>query len=218
MGRPGDIQGIGDVEKPDLLFARLEDKEIDALRVRFSGTQKERKEAADAAAQAAALSPAEIAARFRARVDLRAAKIVEIKRHPDAEKLYIETVDLGTETRTIVSGLVPHYKEEELLGHTVVLVANLKPAMLRGVESKGMLLAGSEGKVVEVLFVDHARPGDRVTLAGTTGPAPSDQIDIDTFFTTPIGVEASRVVVGDAALECGGKPVVTAKVAKGRVK
>ena len=106
---------------------------------------------------------------FRQKVDLRAARIAEIKRHPDAEKLYIETVDLGAEKRTIVSGLVPHYKEEELLGHTVVLVANLKPALLRGVESKGMLLAASEGKTVEVLFVDHAQPGERVTLQG--GPA-----------------------------------------------
>jgi methionyl-tRNA synthetase len=214
----GSFAGIGDVEKPDLLFARLEDKEIDALRERFSGTQKERMEAADAAAKAAAPSPAEIAAKFRAGVDLRAAKIVEIKRHPDAEKLYIETVDLGTETRTIVSGLVPHYKEDELLGHTTIVVANLKAAVIRGVESRGMLLAASAGKVVEVLFVDHAQPGDRVTLAGTTESAPTDQIDIDAFFTMPIAVEASRVVVGDAALECGGKPVVTARVVKGRVK
>ncbi len=214
----GTFAGIGNVEKPELLFARLEDKQIDALRDRFSGTQKERKEAAEGAAPVPALSPTEIAARFRTTVDLRAAKIVEINRHPDAEKLYIEKVDVGGSTRTIVSGLVPHYKPEELLGHTVVLVANLKPAILRGVESQGMLLAGSEGKVVEVLFVDHAAPGDRVTLSGTTGPAPAEQIDVDTFFTMPIAVEASKVVVGDAALECAGKPVVTAKVAKGRVK
>jgi methionyl-tRNA synthetase len=225
------------VEKPDLLFARLEDKEIDALRIRFSGTQKERKDAADALAGAPAPTPAEIAGRFRAQVDLRVAKIVEIKRHPDAEKLYVETVDLGTETRTIVSGLVPHYKEEELLGRNVVLVANLKPAMLRGVESRGMLLAAQEARVVEVLFVDHARPGDRVTLAGgapggvPAGGAPGAaasleapavpvpaEIDIDTFFSMPIAVESFRVTVGDSALECAGKPIVTAKVAKGRVK
>ncbi len=213
----GTFKGIGTVEKPDLLFARLEDKEIEALRARFSGTQKERQDAADAAA-APVLSPAEIASRFRALVDLRAAKIVEVKRHPDAEKLYIETVDLGTEKRTIVSGLVPHYKEEELLGHTVVLVANLKPALLRGVESQGMLLAASEGKTVEVLFVDHAQPGDRVLLSGAAGDAPAGQIDIDTFFTMPIAAVDSRVRVGDADLVCGGKPVVTLKVSKGRVK
>jgi methionyl-tRNA synthetase len=215
----GTLSGIDKVEKPDLLFARLEDKEIDALRDRFSGTQKERSDAAAASAAAAAPAPAEIAARFRASVDLRAAKIVEIRRHPDAEKLYIETVDVGAEKRTIVSGLVPHYKEEELLGHTVVLVANLKPALLRGVESQGMLLAASEGKTVEVLFVDHAQPGDRVTLAGGPVPAgPSAQIDVDTFFATPIAAVDFRITVGDAVLECGGKQVVTTRVTKGRVK
>jgi methionyl-tRNA synthetase len=214
----GVLKGISDVQKPELLFARLEDKEIETLRLRFSGTQKERQEASDAAARAAVPSPAEIAARFRASVDLRAAKIVEIRRHPDAEKLYIETIDLGAERRTIVSGLVPHYKEEELLGHTVVLVANLKPALLRGVESQGMLLAASEGKMVEVLFVDHAKPGDRIVLSGGPSAESPVQIDIDAFFAMPIAAENSRVVVGDAGLEYEGKPLTTARVAKGRVK
>ena len=162
--------------------------------------------------------PSEIAARFRSTVDLRVAKIVEIARHPDAEKLYVETVDLGTERRTIVSGLVPHYKEEELKGHNIVLVANLKPAMLRGVESQGMLLAAQEGKTVEVLFVDHAQPGDRVVLSGPQVDANAAQIDIDTFFTMPISVNDFKVGVGDALLECGGKPVTAGKVSKGRVK
>ena len=224
----GSLKGISKVEKPELLFARLEDKEIEALRTRFSGTQKERQEAADAAAApsrapsgaptAPALSAAEIADKFRGTVDLRVAKIVEIARHPDAEKLYVETVDLGTERRTIVSGLVPHYGEEELKGHNIVLVANLKPAVLRGVESQGMLLAAQEGKTVEVLFVDHAQPGDRVVLSGPQSAANTAQIDIDTFFTMPISVNDFKVGVGDALLECGGKPVTAGKVSKGRVK
>ena len=216
----GRFEGIGKVEKPALLFARLEDKDIDALRVRFSGTQKERQDAADAVAAGGppAPTPAEVVEKFRGLVDLRVAKIVEIKRHPDAEKLYVETVDMGTEKRTIVSGLVPHYKEEELLGHNVVLVANLKPALLRGVESAGMLLAAQEGKTVEVLFVDHAAPGDRVVLTGPSVEANREQIDIDTFFTMPIAAVDSQVKVGNAALFCGGKPVVTARVVKGRVK
>jgi len=214
----GMLKGISEVQKPELLFARLEDREIEELRVRFSGTQKERLEAADAAAQAAGPSPAEVAARFRASVDLRAAKIVEIKRHPGAEKLYIETIDLGAERRTIVSGLVPHYQEEELLGHSVVLVANLKPALLRGVESQGMLLAASEGTTVEVLFVDHAKPGDRILLSGGASADSPAQIDIDAFFAMPITAENGRVMVGDAALECGGNPLATKRVSKGRVK
>jgi methionyl-tRNA synthetase len=216
----GVLNGIETVQKPDLLFARLEDKEIDALRTRFSGTQQERKdaEAAAAAAPVIAPSPQEIAAKFRSTVDLRAARIIDIKRHPDAEKLYVETVDLGTEQRTIVSGLVPHYKEEELKGHVIVLVANLKPALIRGVESKGMLLAASEGKTVEVLFVDHAVPGDRVLLGGGPSADAPAEIDIDAFFSMPVAAEDRRVVVGNAALECGGKPVETTRVVKGRVK
>jgi methionyl-tRNA synthetase len=127
-------------------------------------------------------------------------------------------VDLGTEKRTIVSGLVPYYKEEELLGHTIVLVANLKPAVLRGVESCGMLLAAQDGNTVEVLFVDHAKPGERVTLsAGAPGANPA-QIDADTFFSMPITVEGFKVAVGDAAVECAGRRVTSTRVSKGRVK
>jgi methionyl-tRNA synthetase len=81
-----------------------------------------------------------------------------------------------------------------------------------------MLLAASEGTTVEVLFVDHAQPGDRVTLAGTSGEAPAQEIDVDSFFTLPIAAVDSRVRVGDAGLECAGRPVVTVKVSKGRVK
>jgi hypothetical protein len=93
-----------------------------------------------------------------------------------------------------------------------------------------MLLAAQEAKVVEVLFVDHALPGDRVVLVGgapagvpadsaaVAAPAAPGEIDIDTFFSTPIAVDSFRVTVGDSALECAGKPVVTSKVAKGRVK
>jgi len=223
----GRLEGLGTLGKAELLFKRLEDPEIAALRERFSGTQKERAaaEAGGGAAEGAASggaavgpSPAEIAEKFRQTVDLRVATIVDIRRHPDAEKLYVETVDLGTEQRTIVSGLVPHYTEEELRGKSVVLVANLKPALIRGVESRGMLLAAQAGKTVEVLFVPGAKPGDRVAASGGPAAGAPGEMDIDTFFTMPIAVEDSRVMVGDAALECGGRPIVTAKVAKGRVK
>jgi len=81
-----------------------------------------------------------------------------------------------------------------------------------------MLLAASEGKTVEVLFVDHAAPGDRVLLGGDASAEKPGQIDIDTFFTMPITAEDHRVTVGNAALECGGRPVATTRVVKGRVK
>jgi methionyl-tRNA synthetase len=207
----GKLSGINEIGRPELLFRKLEDKEIGALREKFSGTQKERAEAQE--------SPEALAKRFAASVDLRVGKIVEIKKHPEAEKLYIETVDLGMERRQIVSGLVPHYKEEELAGRNVVLVVNLKPAMLRGVESNGMLLAAQGGKTVEVLFVDHAQPGEKVSVAGV--PAPEGalaEIDIDTFLSAIITVEESAVKVGSSALLAAGKPIVTAGVAQGRVR
>jgi len=233
----GRLEGIGAIGRLELLFARLEDPQIAALRERFSGTQKSRGASPEAAevptpvtpveTPAPQLSPAEIAAKFRSTVDLRAAKIVEVARHPKADKLYIETIDLGTERRQIVSGLVPYYREEELAGHTIVLVANLKPAKLRGVESNGMLLAaqpdapeGAHPETVEVLFVDHAAPGERVVLAADDPavPAPSQTIDVDTFFSMPLRVEDGEVRVGGIALSCAGRGVRTGKVTKGRVQ
>jgi methionyl-tRNA synthetase len=214
----GSLSGITEISRPEILFRRMEDKEVEEFRARFSGTQKER---AAAQEEAASASPAEIAARFAAAVDLRVGRIVEIKRHPQAEKLYIETVDIGGEQRQIVSGLVPHYKEEELAGRNVIIVVNLKPAMLRGVESNGMLLAAQEGKVVEVLFAEHAKPGDRVSVVGGEAPetpAASAEIDIDTFLALPITVDDFKVMVGNTALSVAGKQLVTVKVSKGRVR
>ncbi|MFA7567850.1 MAG: methionine--tRNA ligase, partial [Alkalispirochaeta sp.] len=131
--------------------------------------------------------------RFDETIELRAAKIVEVERHPEADKLYVETLDDGSEEgRTIVSGLVSHYAPEELLNRTIIVVANLKPAKLRGVKSNGMLLAASSEsgdggdssdssesgdsgdtsdsgggqEIVDVLFVDHLAPGTRLYLEG----------------------------------------------------
>ena len=89
------------------------------------------------------------------KVDLRVAQIINIERVEKADKLYKLTIDLGNETRTIVSGLVPFYKEEELLNKQIVVVANLKPAKLRGIMSEGMLLAAGETDVVKLLVLDN---------------------------------------------------------------
>ncbi|MCK7470883.1 MAG: hypothetical protein MZU95_08925 [Desulfomicrobium escambiense] len=160
--------------------------------------------------------------RFAKLVDLRAAKIVKIERHPKADKLYIETLDDGSGAeRIIVSGLVPFYKEEELLGKTIVLVNNLKPAKLRGTESRGMLLAaskdGPEGhEIVEVLEASWAEPGARVSLESTVGE-PSPEIDIDTFFSMPIRSEGGTVKVGPKVLGAEGRPLTTVRVTDGNV-
>lgn len=88
------------------------------------------------------------------KVELKVASILTAERVEGANKLYKLTVDLGTEQRTVVSGLVPYYTEQELIGKKVVLVSNLKPAKLRGIESNGMLLAAGDGDNVKLLTID----------------------------------------------------------------
>ena len=215
---------IGRIAPPEILFKLLENDEIERLRTRFSGTQAERRDAAAKLESTPApvvevISEAELPARFAAQVELRVARITSIERHPKADKLYIESIDLGSEQRTIVSGLVPHYSEEELLGHNIIVVANLKPAKLRGVESQGMLLAASDSTAVDVIFADFAEPGTRITVQGNeTGIAETlPEIDIDTFFSLPIKAEGGRVAVAKAELRAAGTPLTTRRVADGKV-
>jgi len=85
-----------------------------------------------------------------AKLELRVAQIIEVADHPDADSLYVLKVSTGSETRTICSGLKNHYQPEDLQNRKIVLLANLKTARIRGIESHGMLLAadGPEGAVV----------------------------------------------------------------------
>jgi methionyl-tRNA synthetase len=86
-----------------------------------------------------------------AKLDLRVATVKAVEPHPRADRLLVLKVDLGTEERQLVAGIRTHYAPEELIGKQIVVVANLQPAVLRGVESQGMLLAASDGERVVVL-------------------------------------------------------------------
>lgn len=105
---------------------------------------------------------AEIEIDHFAATELRVALVEACEPVPKAKKLLKLTLDLGYEKRTVVSGIAEYYKPEDLIGKKVVCVVNLKPAVLRGVESRGMILASSsaDGKI-SVLFAD-GNPGDRV--------------------------------------------------------
>ncbi|MDR3145017.1 MAG: methionine--tRNA ligase [Treponema sp.] len=245
-GGPGHSEGsglswadIGRSPGPDrvagleVLFSRLEDEVIEALRDRYSGSQQERQTAAGQEAGRAGAEqvpelpetpgPEEIRRRFVNTLDLRVAQIVKIERHPKADKLYIETLEIAGEERTIVSGLVPFYREEELLGKRIIVAYNLKPAKLRGVESRGMLLAASDkngaapgasapdGTVerVEVLDAGDVPTGTPVSLEGAGPGNPPPEIDIDTFFTIPLLVQDGVVTAGGSALTLAGKPIRT---------
>ncbi|HEY8415624.1 MAG TPA: methionine--tRNA ligase [Thermaerobacter sp.] len=89
------------------------------------------------------------------RIELRTARVVAAERHPNADRLLRLEVSLGSERRQIVAGIAGHYKPEELVGKTVVIVANLRPAVIRGVESQGMVLAAEEDGRLALLTTDR---------------------------------------------------------------
>jgi methionyl-tRNA synthetase len=96
-------------------------------------------------------------------MDFRVAKVLACEKVPKTDKLLKLTIDVGTDTRTIVSGISQYYKPEDLIGKHVVIVANLKPIKLRGIESKGMILAASDGEGnLIVPLADGMKPGSRV--------------------------------------------------------
>lgn len=94
-----------------------------------------------------------------AKIDLRVAKILQAEKVEKTDKLMKLEIEVSGEKRTIVSGIAQHYTPDELVGKSVVIVANLKPAKLRGIVSQGMILAASQDGVLEVLTVDKDLPG-----------------------------------------------------------
>lgn len=97
------------------------------------------------------------------RIDLRVARITAAERVPNSRKLVKLEVDLGTEQRTLVAGIADAYAPDALVGRTVVVVANLKPATLMGIESNGMVLAASpDGGPPVLVTLEGAPIGARV--------------------------------------------------------
>lgn len=89
------------------------------------------------------------------KAEIRVARIKEVMDHPDADKLYVLRVDLGGRTKQIVAGIRNYYKKEDLIGREIVVIDNLEPATLRGVESQGMLLAASDDKGISIIAPDR---------------------------------------------------------------
>lgn len=105
------------------------------------------------------------------RLDIRVGKIVGVMKHPDADSLYVEQIDIGeSKLRTVVSGLVKYVPIEEMKDRMVVLLCNLKPAKMRGIASEAMVLCASTPEKVEILIPPPGSvPGDRIVVAGYEG-------------------------------------------------
>jgi methionyl-tRNA synthetase len=93
------------------------------------------------------------------KLDLRIGTVLSCENHPDSDKLLVSQVQIGPETRQIVSGLRPKFTPQDLIGKQVVVVANLKPVKLRGVLSQGMLLVGEDGDALELLHFHQLKNG-----------------------------------------------------------
>ena len=85
------------------------------------------------------------------KLELKVAVIKEVTEHPNADRLYVVTLDVGDKTKQVVAGIRGSYQKEDLIGKQVVLVDNLDPAILRGVESQGMILAASDENGIVVV-------------------------------------------------------------------
>lgn len=85
------------------------------------------------------------------RLEFKVAEIKEVVEHPNADRLYVITVDLGDKARQVVAGIRGAYQKEDLIGRQVVVVDNLEPAVLRGVESQGMILAASDEEGISII-------------------------------------------------------------------
>ncbi|XP_068317685.1 probable methionine--tRNA ligase isoform X1 [Pyrus communis] len=191
--RPWEIVPIGHkIGKPEPLFKELKDEEVEFWRQKFAGSQADRKEReeAEAAKVAAQLKktkvsegtgkkkqqPTKSAADAEisiSRLDIRVGLITKAQKHPDADSLYVEDIDVGEgQTRTVVSGLVKYIPLEKMQNRKVCVLCNLKPANMRGIKSEAMVLAASNSEHTTVELVEPpegAQVGERVTFPGFVG-------------------------------------------------
>jgi len=141
----------------DVLFSKFEAEKVEA----------KKKAPAPKAKPVPSDAPVDVA-----RLELVVGTVTSVKRHPDADSLYVEEIDLGAEApRQVVSGLVKHISEEAFAGSRVVCVANMKPSKMRGVESTAMVLCGTnaEGKTEPVQPPEGAANGTRLLCEGFSG-------------------------------------------------
>lgn len=223
----GKREGLNKIEGAKIIFKMLEEKKMEEYRQKFSGNENKEKtdeneKSSKTTKEAKKTSPIQT---FLEKVVLKTARIMEVSRHPDADKLYVLKVDDGrVQDRVIVSGLVGFFAEEELMNKAVVIADNLKPRKMRGVDSNGMLLAASYEKedgseVLELVSAFDAKVGTRLTLKGYDEPINEEMkmINADVFFSVPIKVSSGVVTVEGVPLLVEGKEIEMSVVLNGDV-
>ncbi|MBI4451863.1 methionine--tRNA ligase [Candidatus Woesearchaeota archaeon] len=149
-------------------------------------------------------------------LDLKVAKIIDVKDHPNADKLYVLQIDLGSEKRQLVAGLKGYYSNSELLNKKIIVITNLKHANLRGIESQGMLLAGDDGQNVGVLTVDKSEAGEKVYIDGYENS--TKELSFDDFLKLEIKIQNNHAVFEGKEFKTDKEIVMVEKVRDGRVR
>ncbi|MCZ7584718.1 MAG: methionine--tRNA ligase subunit beta [Deltaproteobacteria bacterium] len=152
--------------EPAILFTKIEPERIESevARLKKWAEEAHAKQKKPAAGTPAAYTPVKETVSYDdfAKLDFRVAKILEAEAVPKSKKLIRVQIDLGFEKRQIVAGVALHFKPEDLVGRTIVTVANLQPAKIMGVESQGMLLAAHDGDAL-MLITSDASPGSSIS-------------------------------------------------------
>ena len=129
-------------------------------------------------------------------IDLRVAKVIDVKEHPDADKLLILQIDLGDlGKRVIVAGIKQYYSKEEIMGKNIIIITNLKPAKIRGIKSNGMLLAATDSSgIVSLLNPNDSNPGSRIFIEGITYN-PDDIVEFEKFKEIKMKVDEKQQII-----------------------
>jgi len=158
----GGLKPGNTIQPGSQLFPRIEDKEAEKILADIQ-TSGDSKKPQAAPAKKDEISTEQITIEDFMKIDLRTGKILEAEKVKKSKKLIKLKVDIGTETRQVLAGIAEAYEPDQLIGRTIVLVANLKPAKLMGIESQGMILAGSaDGKIILAGFDTELPEGVRV--------------------------------------------------------
>lgn len=232
---------------PEPIFRRMDKKELDAFKEKYSGQQKSDDVASSNSAKKgksgkkgnSEVKREEIIVPEGAKVlnaDFRIGKIVSVDNHPSADKLYLLKVDVGEDApRQVVSGIKDKYTPEDLLNRLIVLVCNLKPSKLRGVVSEGMVLTGDNGETYELCAPEAEAAaaaaegqlvGARLGGEGVCFVPPAKKfLDSKLFAKIPLRIEKGKLCLEDVTLSAldkdGVKPlcnIVTPGIVDGGVK
>lgn len=182
---------------PEILYPKLDVTNVDKFRAKYDGSAK--------------ADPWD-------KVELKVGKIIDVKVHPSAAHLYVETIDLGEDQpRVIASGLVKYFTPEELQDKMVLVASNLTPADLSGVMSDGMVLCASKKKKMEIVSTAGMTIGSIVNREGEQPCARQDKISIDDFKQVDLRTKDGVVVCADVSLFADGMPLRTEIVLNSKI-